>query len=465
MSKTAYEYRTSVELDDQLQRVNVGLVLAAGDSLANRFSAEVFRAGQPVDVAGSTVRGYFIRPQGATIVLTGTAAGSTVHVDLSKNCYIEAGSFSLALKISQGSATQTLLIVDGRIARTSTDTIVDPEHVIPSLEDLLAQIDRMEQGTAAASAAAGKASTAASMADSKAALADSAAKAATTAAQAATAAAGKIDGMTATAKGLPAGAAPTAAVTEGETGKVISLGIPKGNTGATPALSMGVVTTGAPGSQAQASLRGTAEAPILDMTIPAGETGSIDNLTINGQAVQKGQIKLTGEHIPVSGADTRMLAAALGTKVDKLSGKGLSTNDYTTAEKNKLAGLPLSIYPVGSIYIAVNGTSPASLFGGKWEQLKDRFLVGVGSNYAAGATGGFDYVYLTDGVLPAHTHTVTMARKDGSPVSWSSASAFGRYSGDAGGASFTMPTSSAGSGTALENRPPYLAVYMWKRVA
>jgi hypothetical protein len=39
---------------------------------------------------------------------------------------------------------------------------------------------------------------------------------------------------------------------------------------------------------------------------------------------------------PVS--DTE-LATGLGTKVDKVAGKGLSTNDYTTAEKNKLAGL------------------------------------------------------------------------------------------------------------------------------
>lgn len=32
-------------------------------------------------------------------------------------------------------------------------------------------------------------------------------------------------------------------------------------------------------------------------------------------------------------------ASALNNKVDKVSGKGLSTNDYTTAEKNKLAGI------------------------------------------------------------------------------------------------------------------------------
>ena len=31
--------------------------------------------------------------------------------------------------------------------------------------------------------------------------------------------------------------------------------------------------------------------------------------------------------------------AALDTKVDKVAGKGLSSNDYTTAEKNKLAGI------------------------------------------------------------------------------------------------------------------------------
>lgn len=38
-------------------------------------------------------------------------------------------------------------------------------------------------------------------------------------------------------------------------------------------------------------------------------------------------------------ADTDDVNAALSGKVDKVSGKGLSTNDYTTAEKTKLAGI------------------------------------------------------------------------------------------------------------------------------
>ena len=32
------------------------------------------------------------------------------------------------------------------------------------------------------------------------------------------------------------------------------------------------------------------------------------------------------------------------------------------------------VYPVGSIYMSVNSTSPSVLFGGTWEQLTDTFL-------------------------------------------------------------------------------------------
>ena len=39
-------------------------------------------------------------------------------------------------------------------------------------------------------------------------------------------------------------------------------------------------------------------------------------------------------------AKTETVNAQLAKKVDVISGKGLSTNDYTTAEKNKLAGIP-----------------------------------------------------------------------------------------------------------------------------
>ena len=43
---------------------------------------------------------------------------------------------------------------------------------------------------------------------------------------------------------------------------------------------------------------------------------------------------------PVDNNVIQQLKDSISGKVDKVAGKGLSTNDYTTAEKNKLASLP-----------------------------------------------------------------------------------------------------------------------------
>lgn len=60
-------------------------------------------------------------------------------------------------------------------------------------------------------------------------------------------------------------------------------------------------------------------------------------------------------------------------------------------------------YPVGSIYQSTKATSPATLFGGTWRQLKDRFLLGAGSK-SAGAVGGEENHKLTVAEMPSHTH-------------------------------------------------------------
>ena len=76
--------------------------------------------------------------------------------------------------------------------------------------------------------------------------------------------------------------------------------------------------------------------------------------------------------------------------------------------KIDLSSLWDQIYPVGSIYITANATNPSVLFGGTWEQLKGKFLVGVDSSdtdfETSGKTGGEKTHTLTVDEIPSHTH-------------------------------------------------------------
>ena len=112
------------------------------------------------------------------------------------------------------------------------------------------------------------------------------------------------------------------------------------------------------------------------------------------------------------------------------------------------------IYPIGSIYMSVNSTSPASLFGGTWEQLKDRFLLGAGSTYTAGTTGGS-----ADAVVVKHQHSYATLVASSVGGTYSSPATADNYTEIRTTAS-TYDTGVDGTG---KNMPPYLTVYMWKR--
>ena len=65
----------------------------------------------------------------------------------------------------------------------------------------------------------------------------------------------------------------------GETGATGQTGA-TGATGATPNISIGTVTTGEPGTSAAVTMSGTAENPVLNMTIPRGMPGDNSNVLL-----------------------------------------------------------------------------------------------------------------------------------------------------------------------------------------
>ena len=155
----------------------------------------------------------------------------------------------------------------------------------------------------------------------------------------------------------------------------------------------------------------------------------------------------------------------------------IDSNDYVTSQElpSKTSDLIndssfttlQAVYPVGSIYMSINNTNPSILFGfGVWEKIEDKFLLGSGTTYANGSTGGS-----ADAVVVSHNHTYGkkyVLTTDGGGV--------GRVS-NAGATGTKVPNllqsndgiyrnyiNKSGEDGAGKNMPPYLAVNIWKRV-
>lgn len=64
------------------------------------------------------------------------------------------------------------------------------------------------------------------------------------------------------------------------------------------------------------------------------------------------------------------------------------------------------IYPTGSIYFSNTSTSPATLFGGTWAQIKSALIAATGySDNGVGTYSGSNY--MTVDQMPAHIHAGT----------------------------------------------------------
>ena len=129
-------------------------------------------------------------------------------------------------------------------------------------------------------------------------------------------------------------------------------------------------------------------------------------------------------------------------------------------------------YPVGAIYLSVNDTAPAAIFGGTWERLKDRFLLGAGDTYGAGDVGGKTGTMLVKDNLPGET---LVELKN---THWADITTYGAVQesqnvmaqyGIIAKALEDQGQLSTNYGpfvqTEVATMPPYLAVHMWKRIA
>lgn len=171
---------------------------------------------------------------------------------------------------------------------------------------------------------------------------------------------------------------------------------------------------------------------------------------------------------------------------DGLTGNAAMTRalpEVSIQREAKYEQLLNMFYPVGTIVESVNSDfDPNEAWGGSWERITDRVLVGAGNSYSLGATGGSNTISHSHGTNSSRNGNLSAAI--GSTNSNAGGLGFKAANelnvGLAGTATYTVYGGSWGSGgsfnhwtqvwgttssTSVDVRQPYLAVNMWKRVA
>lgn len=119
------------------------------------------------------------------------------------------------------------------------------------------------------------------------------------------------------------------------------------------------------------------------------------------------------------------------------------------------------IYPIGSIYISTNSKNPSEIFGGTWERIKGKMLIGVDEDdddfNTSGKTGGEKEHTLTVDEMPSHTHSAKYLAGATTGTS--------RYIVDASGTGSASVNNYTGGDQAHNNMPPFYTVYIFVRTA
>lgn len=136
----------------------------------------------------------------------------------------------------------------------------------------------------------------------------------------------------------------------------------------------------------------------------------------------------------------------------------LTADSVITQKKNE---------PIGSIIMGTGNNfatqaAVQAIYNGTWEQIKDVFLLAAGDNYIAGSTGGEATHTLTVDEMPKHSHNLPVDKQYGeaSPTERDRINLTSGIAYNNGYAS-----NDTGSNQPHNNMPPYLTVYMWRRIA
>lgn len=188
------------------------------------------------------------------------------------------------------------------------------------------------------------------------------------------------------------------------------------------------------------------DAQIVEVTTTLQNNETINDITFEYGKANKTEIK-----------DIR----AMSTNVEEIS------NNIKYIDK-KISDLLNMFYPVGSVYETMDSSfDPNKKWGGTWERIKGKVLVGVDEDdddfNTSEKIGGEKAHTLVVNELPSHTHT-NYAKRTNITINNSGNTHVTCHSSNSG-ATVGNNIGSTGEGVAHNNLQPYITCYIWKRTA
>lgn len=123
--------------------------------------------------------------------------------------------------------------------------------------------------------------------------------------------------------------------------------------------------------------------------------------------------------------------------------------------------------PIGKIIMGTGDnfatqSAVQNVYIGTWEQIKDVFLLAAGDTYIAGTTGGEASHTLTVDEMPKHSHNLPVDKAYGQATT----TEYDRINLTSGIVyNHGYASNDTGSNQPHNNMPPYLTVYIWRRIA
>lgn len=127
------------------------VLMLPGDNKGHTWEITCYKGGEPADLTGCAVNGYFLRSDNVMVTVKGSVNGNVVTVTFSPQCYACSGGMRGAIRIDKSNQIVTLkespFIVRPPL---DSDQVINGGDAIPDLATLLAQIHTLEQATNAA---------------------------------------------------------------------------------------------------------------------------------------------------------------------------------------------------------------------------------------------------------------------------------------------------------------------------